>query len=136
MGIKQGVKSFSASTALAALNPSFFNEERCREFVFKSLHPHGAHCPRCGVAIEDRLILSNFWEGKRCLCRSCGRWFSTTTGTVLHNTSFDVRQIYAIAFFLGVGLSDAAIAKALKISLGAVRLWRMRFSTTEKEGLE
>lgn len=132
---KQRVKSFSPEKALEALSANFFREDACRDWLLKTLHPDGAHCPGCGTRLEDKKSVHNFWNLRRCECKVCKKWFSATSGTILHGAQLNMRQTFLLIFLLSLGIDDRKIAEICGISSGTVRLWRMRFSVVEERRL-
>ncbi len=133
--IERRIKTFSPVEALEALSADFFDEQACRRWILKNLHPDGAHCPGCGAEIESEIMIKNFWETRRCQCQECGKWFTSLTNTILHGTQMDMRQIYLLAVLISLRVDDELIAKFCKISTGTVRLWKMRFMPEKKEVL-
>ena len=106
------------------------DEAKCRAWVLEQLHPAGAYCPCCHVAIEDRTTLENFHQGERCRCKNCGKWFTATSRTFLQGTQLSYRQVYLLAVladFLSRGIDISSIGAAVGVSADTVRLWIRRF---------
>ena len=129
---KQRLKSFSPEAVLKAFTVECLREDACCDYILKTLHPDGAHCPACGMRLEDETTVKNFWELKRCECKVCNRWFSATIGTILHNSQLDMRQFFVLATFLPLGMPVEEVARIVGISPGTVRLWKIKLSQTEK----
>lgn len=120
------IKTFSTNGALQTFNADFFAEDVCQAWILKALHPDGAYCPRCGQRIEDEITLKNFWMMLRCKCKSCQKWFTATVGTILHNSQLTMRQSFALAVLMALGLTNKQIAGIIGIHPDSVRFWRMR----------
>jgi len=122
--------SFSPGEAASALSAELLDEDRCREWILERLHPDGAHCLGCAEPILDGTTLHNFWQGNRCNCKNCGRWFSATSGSFLQNMQLTFAQVFLLASFadyLSCGLTLSRAAAALNISPDTVRIWQRRF---------
>jgi transposase-like protein len=55
-------------------------EERCRRYLEELRWPDGVSCPHCGAHPVTPIPAR-----RRFYCRRCRRFFSVTSGTVLHN---------------------------------------------------
>lgn len=120
------LRAISLGAIAAAFSPDIFDEAACRARVLLKLHPDGALCPACGLAL-DGLTEKSFWAGRRCECGRCGRWFSARSGTFLDNAHLSYAQIIIIAALLREGLHPARIAAFAGVSADTVRIWSMRF---------
>ena len=106
----------------------------CRRWVLERLHPAGPRCPGCDEFITDATTLANFWSGARCVCKTCGKWFTAVSGTFLQGSRLDCKQIFIIALFadiLASGLDVGRIAAAAGASSDTVRIWIKRFKAFE-----
>lgn len=126
--ISAPIKSFSAAEVLQSLTAKYFNEEACRQWILETLHPDGAYCPACKNKITDDITRNNFSAMRRCKCKHCGKWFSATVGTILHNSQLSMRQAFALAVLISLGLGNKQIAKIIGIHPDSVRLWRLRLN--------
>lgn len=99
------------------------NEDACRDWFLRKLHPEGARCPKCGVEITSEKKTRSFWEMKRVGCLSCGRTFSAVTGTPLHKIGIEFRVLYLLLFMVSHGVRPNKMASQLGISTGAAYLW-------------
>lgn len=123
----KAIKSFSAAQALHALNADFFGEAACRQWILKTLHPDGAFCPHCQSAVSN-ISAAKFWNMQYMACRACGKRSLATKGTILHNSSLSMRQAFALACLIALGLSNKQIAEIVGIHPDSVRLWRLRLN--------
>jgi transposase-like protein len=122
-GITSG---FSRRLTLA----DFLDEAACRQWFLEVLHPGGVRCPGCGASITDDTTLDNFWGGRRCTCKGCARWFSSTSETFLQSSCLTFRQVFLLAVLAdiqGEGLDTNRIAAAVGVSANTVRIWKQRF---------
>ena len=129
-GNSQGPGIFSPADAASAFFASSFDEAYCRLWILKKLHPGDIRCPECNATIQDNTTWHNFWKGKRCVCKACERGFTATSGTFLHGTQLDFRQLFMLAVLANYkagGLDTKSIATAVGISPDTVRIWERRF---------
>lgn len=122
------IKSFSTQQAADALSVAFFDEAVCRQWVLQALHPNGAFCPHCRAALKNESGVK-FWNMQYTTCHACGKRFLATKGTVLHNTTLSMRQAFALACFIELGLSNKRIASIIGIHPDSVRLWRLKLDS-------
>lgn len=113
------------------LDASWLDETTCRMWVLLRLHHGGACCPGCGCPItsDQRLAFSQF---KRIVCGSCGKYFTALSGTFLSGIQGDLRQPIMMAYLIGLGLPDSAIADQLGVARSSV--WRFRKKFEAKDG--
>jgi transposase-like protein len=117
-----------------AFSAKLFDEGVCRQWVLGKLHPGGAHCPSCKVLLQDKVTLSNFWQGKRCLCKNCGRWFTAKTCTFLQGTQMEYRQIFLLAVLIGFsenGITPERVAQCAGVSSNTVAFWHKKIKVAE-----
>ena len=108
---------------------SFLDEAACREHILQAVHGTDARCPGCDVRIQDTSTLKNFWGGKRCVCKRCGRWFTALSGTFLQGMQLDFRTVLLIAVLADCphpGLNVSYIARLAGVSPKTVRIWLQR----------
>lgn len=122
------IKSFSASQAYQSLSADSFDEAVCRTWILKTLHPDGAFCPHCHSELTGESTIRNFWSMTYTTCRDCKKRFLATKGTVLYNTSLSMRQAFALAVLVALGIGNRQIAEIVSIHPDSVRLWRLRLN--------
>ncbi len=120
------IKNISVSKTLNSFTADILDEDRCRKFILDALHPDGIFCPQCRMRLQDERTVKNFYTGKRCLCKECGKKFFPTHGTVLHKSSLSMSQAFALAVFIALGASNKQIAGIVGIHPDSVRIWKMR----------
>lgn len=106
-----------------------FNETECRSWILKQLHPEGAKCPNCGTPVISEKTLSTWAALGRVSCRSCSRFFTAATGTMIQGAKIDLRTLYCLALFLSLQVPVAKIVQILKVSHGTVTNWGHRLQT-------
>jgi len=102
------------------------DQDACRAFWIRRLHPHGPTCPDCKVSLDGRQA-ETFNSGGRVHCNSCDRWFSYRTGTIIHGLKGDDRQVYLLVMLTEAGCSSRFISIAARFSIDTVRSWQRRF---------
>ena len=122
---------FDISDVVRDLCIDFINESTCREWILKKLHPAGAYCPGCGVAIPEK-SLQRFWMSERVKCCQCEKFFTALTGTFLSGCQLDFREVVLLAILLSPVMPDKTIADILKMSAANVRIWRNKFEAMGK----
>lgn len=134
-GIKSRKSTISFLEELSrAFSAKLFDENVCRQWVLRRLHQDGAHCPNCNVLLQDKTTLANFWHGKRCCCKSCGRWFTAKTCTFLQGTQMEYRQIFLLAVLLHLmenPPTPESIAKCTGVSPNTVSFWHKKIKVAE-----
>ncbi len=111
-----------------------FDEDACRQWVIGRLHLDGARCPGCNVPLQDKSTLANFWQGKRCCCKSCGRWFTAKTRTFLQGMQMEFRQVFLLAVLLDLMENPPTpelIARFVGVSLNTVSFWHKKIKVVE-----
>jgi transposase-like protein len=99
------------------------NEEGCRDWILKKIHPRGVFCPGCGEEVTSGKKLQTFWDMRRVNCPHCKRSFSAVTGTPLNGIGIEWRALYLLLFLVGHGVQANSISRQLGISNGAAYLW-------------
>ncbi|GEM_PF-6012548 len=123
---------FNPYMAWQAFSLDFINLEPIRAWVLQQIHPGGAFCPFCKNKITDKTTLNNFYNLKRGVCKSCGKWISATMGTALHHAGLDLKEIYLIAVFTAMNVDRPAIADILQCHPDTVKLWQAKFRAVEE----
>lgn len=106
--------------------PALLNEKDCRTWILKQLHPKGVTCPDCGAAVTSEKVLSTWENMGRISCRSCSRFFTAASGTILQGAKLDIQTLYALALLLSFNVPFTRVAQTLKISYGTVNSWEIR----------
>lgn len=99
------------------------------------LHGTAPRCPDCGHILSGKAAQS-FFQGERCVCPACGRWFTARTGTFLQGSQLSYSQVFLMAVlidFMQNGLTPARIAQAVGVSADTVRIWIKRFKVFDGE---
>ena len=122
---------FSIDDVIREFRACFLSESACRDWVMKRIHPTGAYCPGCHVAIPEK-SLQRFWNSQRVKCCQCNKFFDARTGTFLSGCQMDYREVILLAVLLTPDITDKIIADILNISAENVRLWRNKFEALEK----
>lgn len=86
----------------------------------------GKACPRCG----SESVVGN---GRRSLCRSCGRSFSDTAGTVMFSKKLTERKFRAMLNLMINDVKLKAIIDSVGISSRTAYVWRMKIYTAAFE---
>ncbi len=120
--------SFSPADVLAIFGPGFLSPDVCRAWIYRRLHPEGAHCPGCGARIDRPESLQRFWTGERLRCPACRKYFTAQTGTMITGTHMDPQQICLMALLIALHWSPAQIAKTIGECAETVRIWRRKFA--------
>jgi transposase-like protein len=117
---------------LSAFGADFLDDEFCRLWILKKLHPGTEHlCPQCRTPITGS-TLQHFWEAKRIRCGACGKFFTALSGTIISGCHLDFRSLIILGVFLGLGIRYGLIAAKLGINQETVRLWQKKFEAIEK----
>jgi len=121
---------FAPSDAAGVFSAEFLDEATCRAWVLRRLHPGDPRCPSCAALIVDATTLRNFWSGRRCVCKSCGSFFTATSGTFLQGVQLGYRKVFLLAVladFMAAGLNVQRLAGVLGVSPDTVRIWIQKF---------
>lgn len=101
------------------------DEDLCRDWFLKKLHPNGGCCPQCGLPVTGEKKLARFWGLGRVQCSegTCRKSFSALTGTSLNGLGIPFRVLYLLLFMVGCGANVNRIAPNLGISVGTAYVW-------------
>jgi len=121
------VKGFAIKELFESFNVGFLNEEICREWILKRLHPNIIKCPACDSIIVDVITLNNFWSLKRCRCKQCKKWFSAKVGTIFDNGQLTMSEIGMLAIFLYLKVPHKVIAEKLNMHPVSIGMWEKKF---------
>ena len=114
--------------SIKAFYEKVVNEDTCRRWLLELLRPDGTTCPKCKNKIADETTVKNFWSGRRCTCKHCGKKFYATHGSILAHSSFSMRQIAFMIILIALDISNKQIADIIGIHPDSVRLWRMNIN--------
>jgi transposase-like protein len=112
-----------AKTGLDLRDPIFHDEDAAREHLEKTMWPHGAHCPRCGVT-GDRItkLAGKSTRPGVYKCKDCRKPFSVTVGTVMERSHLPLAQWVMAAHLMAAskkGMSALQLARMMDISYEA-----------------
>lgn len=102
---------------------SMLDEEACRAWFLRKIHPGGVFCPGCRTEITSERKLKRFFGMLRVSCPTCSKNFSAVTGTALNGIGVEFRALYILLFMLKHGAKANTIAKQLGMSTGAAYVW-------------
>lgn len=108
-----------------AIRPEILDEEACRTWAIRRMHPAGPICPRCRVSPSGRQA-ETFAGGGRIHCNSCGAWYTARTGTSLEGSTLDWRQFRLLVIMIANGRPVTETADLCGVSSDTVRVWRRR----------
>jgi len=114
----------------------FFDDNFCRGWILKRLHPEGPRCPGCAERIVGYRSLQSFMRGDRVKCCHCGKYFTALTGTFISGCHLSFPQVILMAILLEAGTDDVHIARMMNISYESVRGWRSRFAVISGQGIK
>ena len=97
---------------LISLMDEFQTDHDCREALESIRWPNGVHCAQCGSIEVFRIPKRNCWE-----CKGCGRQFSVTSGTIMHDSHLPLRKWF-IAIYLMCESKKGISANQIKRTLG------------------
>lgn len=128
MGVLNKNQNFRMAAA-SSFSWRLFDDAACRRWVLETLHPHGARCPACDTLTADTPTIRNFWAGRRCVCKFCGRKFMALSGTFLQGAQISFAQVFLIVALIEMdaGIPVPTIAAAAGVSDDTVRAWEKKF---------
>lgn len=121
------VRSFDPAEALAWFSADTLKFEETSRFVAKLLHQDGPHCPTCGEAFTDERRQDRWYRFERIQCPQCKVFCTAATGTILHKSEFDSREIVLLAVLLELAITDKQVAAIMTCSTETIRVWRLKF---------
>src|SRR5260370_3837269 len=92
--MKKPTKSFKAEMNLPKLIAQFGDDEKCRARLTELRWPKGVTCPRCNSESISRVIERDQYD-----CNRCRYQFSTTSGTIFHDTHLPLSK-WSLAIYL------------------------------------
>ena len=93
------------------------DEDECKQWLERHLHPRGLQCPRCGSTgryVNQRNGVDGIWRAYR--CKSCDRYYTILTGTVFEKTRQRPSTIVLILRGIAQGQSTARLSRELGIA--------------------
>jgi transposase-like protein len=89
------------------------DEEACKNALFRIRWPQGFSCAHCGCARYYLISGRGQYE-----CAGCGRQFSLTSGTFMHQSRLPLRKWFeAVALYnADPGISAAEFARKLELT--------------------
>ncbi|WP_320055602.1 hypothetical protein [Desulfuromonas thiophila] len=118
-------------SAWQAFSADCLRRSVCLEWLAAQLHPCGARCPECGIAIAGRQLQR--WKSfDRLQCPACGKFFTVITGTWMSGAKIGPKQVFVLAVLIKMGVAVPVIASAIGVSEVTVRYWADKFKTLEK----
>lgn len=106
--------------------PEMLNQEACRRWWLRRLHPAGPSCPHCGVTVVGPR--AETWRNDgQIRCSSCRHYFTNRTSTPMQGSTANWAQLYLVALFTAYRLPLAVIVAICGLSENTVRAWQRRF---------
>ena len=96
------------------LNRAFATEDKCLEYIKRVRWPQGIACPRCQAKTVSTLRNQRKYE-----CSKCCYQFSTTAGTIFHDSRLPLEQWFLAAYLMcesRKGVSANQLKRVLGIS--------------------
>uniref|UniRef100_A0A831U358 Transposase n=1 Tax=Geobacter metallireducens TaxID=28232 RepID=A0A831U358_GEOME len=91
-------------------------------WIIDRLNPGGPKCPKCGTGYNDETRLERWYQRERIRCTSCGHMHTSTSGTILANTTLEPRELF-ILLLTRERFTVAERAKMLGMNPKTVRTW-------------
>ena len=98
-------------------DPMFHDEEAARLYFEAQRWPNGPFCPHCGEAEDICRMEGESHQPGMCYCRSCGKKFTVTVGTVMERSHISLPK-WALGFRLMAGSKKGISAHQLHRTLG------------------
>jgi transposase-like protein len=107
-------KAFKAEMNLPKLIEQFGDNEKCRARLTQLRWPKGVACPRCDSTSISRVIERDQYD-----CNSCRYQFSTTSGTIFHDTHLPLSKWFLAIYLMTEskkGMSALQMKRTLNVS--------------------
>lgn len=98
-------------------DPIFHDDEAARLYFEAQRWPHGPFCPHCGETRNVHRMEGQSHQPGMCYCRSCGKKFTVTVGTVMERSHIPLAK-WALAFRLMAASKKGMSAHQLGRMLG------------------
>lgn len=118
---------FAPRLALPHFNPSVLAWQEAGWWMIDSFHLDGKRCPHCQTEIADEVRLTRWYQTERIKCSGCGVFFTSLTGTPLHGSTLDPRELYLLQVLLELNVEAETIATIISVNKETVKRWRQRF---------
>lgn len=119
--------TFTPDDVIEACRAELLNEDLCRRWLIKKVHPVNIHCAFCFALVPDHQDRA-LREGKAVICRSCMKRITAFTGTFLQGMHWRSSELILLLLFIEAGWSTKRIADKLGRNDNTVRDWRKRFT--------
>jgi hypothetical protein len=126
-GSKLSPATFTPDDVLEACGAELLNEDLCRRWLIKKLHPENIRCAFCAAPVldhQDRALR----EGKAVICRSCMKRITAFQGTFLKGMHWSSSELISLLLFIAAGWSTKRIVDKLGRNDDTIRDWRNRFT--------
>ena len=129
-------KHYRKGLSLIELTRMFPDDETAKAWIEKVRWPKGPICPRCG---SDNIQCNGKHKTMDHRCRSCRKWFTVRTGTIMQASNLGYQTWVLASYLLTTGLKGQASMK-LHRDLGITQksAWhlahRIREAWTETDG--
>ena len=100
------------------------DDDACRAWVEKRLHPNGLLCPRCGSG--KRRVIRPFAAFPAYRCLECDRYYTMLSGTLFAKTHQSPRKLVLILRGFAKGEPTARLARELGLSRPWLHALRQR----------
>lgn len=97
---------------LISLVERYHNEDKCRAYIEELRWPNGVACPRCGSMGISRVQKPRVFD-----CNSCRYQFSTTSGTIFHDTHLPLWKWFLTVYMI-VEAKKGVSANQIKRTIG------------------
>ena len=117
-------------------DPIFHDDEAARLYFETQRWPAGPFCPHCGETQNVHRMEGQSHQPGMCYCRSCGKKFTVTVGTVMERSHIPLAK-WALAFRLMASSKKGMSAHQLGRSLGITykSAWFMAHRIREAMGI-
>ena len=90
-------------------------------WIVQRFIPQGPACPGCLAPITSEKALARFFALERTYCKKCGRVFRPSSGSPIHETSWQPEEFLKLMILASAGRSPVEIAQYLGKSASSVR---------------
>ena len=101
-------KHYRKGMSLIELTRMFPDDETAKAWIEKVRWPEGPVCPRCG---SDNIQRNGKHKTMDHRCRSCRKWFTVRTGTIMQASNLGYQTWVLASYLLTTGLKGAASMK-------------------------
>lgn len=96
----------------------------------------GPVCPSCQSPITGTRALAAWQDLRKVYCAGCGHTFRPTSGTPIHETSWQPEELVKLLLLVEAGRTTAQMAASLSKSSGCIRDMLERIRIWDAAGLE